>query len=105
MEVRPRTEISLISSDLAPTLCVETWAGCASLIQEWVRLGFTGKAYECKPDGQYLPEGDVTRPEVQKELQEDVVQGSVYHAHIAVTCTTWGTLRGLGENPGDKNLR
>lgn len=42
-----------------PTTCVEVFAGSAVLTQELVRVGFTGRAYECAPDGPrgaYLPE-------------------------------------------------
>ena len=34
-----------------PVMCVETWAGCAILSQEWIRLGFVGKAHESEPNG------------------------------------------------------
>ena len=53
-------------------MCIEMWAGCAILTKEWVRLGFTGKAYESKPDGRYIPDGDLTRPEVQVDLYDDL---------------------------------
>ena len=79
-----------------PVLCVETWAGCAILSKEWIRLGFIGKAYENKLDGQYLPDSDLLRPDVQNNLADDVENGRVFHAHVAVSCTTWTQLRALG---------
>ena len=59
-------------------------------------LGFTGKAYECKPDGRYIPDGDLTRPEVQVDLYDDLQNRRVYHSHFAVTCIAWIPLRALG---------
>ena len=77
-------------------MCIEMWVGCAVLTKEWVRLGFTGKACECKLGGRYIPDGDLTRPEVQIDLQDDLPNRRVYHSHLAVTCTTWIPLRALG---------
>ena len=66
------------------------------LSKEWRRLGFTGKAFECRPNEQYLPDGDLCRPQVQSELYEDVMGGHVYYSLVAVTCTTWTLVRALG---------
>lgn len=77
-------------------MCIEMWAGCAILTKELVRLDFTGKAYECKPDGRYIPDGDLTRPEVQVDLYDDLQNRRVYHSHLAATFTTWIPLRALG---------
>lgn len=48
-----------------PTTVVEVFGGSAVTTQELVRFGFTGRAYECAPEGPrgaYLPEGDIERP-------------------------------------------
>ena len=64
----------------------------------------TGKAYECQPEGRYLPDGDLTRQEVQIDLYDDLINGRVYHSHLAVTCTTCVPLRALGgETPTSRN--
>ena len=93
-----RTKLPLVvqTEGKPPVLRVETWAGSAMLSKEWVRLGFTVKAHECLPDGVYLPDGDLSRPQVQAELHDDITSGRVYHAHVAVTCTTWAIVRALG---------
>ena len=69
-----RTKLPLVveAEGKPPVLCVETWAGSAMLSKEWVRLGFAVKAYECLPDGVYLPDGDLSPPQVQAELQDDI---------------------------------
>ena len=71
-----------------PILCAETRASSAVLSKEWLRLGFTGKAYECRPNDQYLPEGDLCRPQIHVVKYDDIVGGLVYHVRVAVTCTT-----------------
>ena len=84
-QLAPGSKVKMLlvtsSEDKPATLCVEMWAGCAILTKEWVRLGFTGKAYECKPEGRYLPDGDLIREQVQTDLHDDLTCGRVYHAH------------------------
>ena len=80
-EIKAKIPLVASSDGKPPTMCIEMWAGCAVLSKEWVRVGFTGKAYECKPNGHYLPDGDITRPEVQIDLQDDLHNRRVYHSH------------------------
>ncbi len=58
-------------SDLKPpTLFFEAWAGEAAFLLECVRVGFVGRAFECKPqNGTYLPEGGILRPDNIAEIE------------------------------------
>ena len=79
---------------------MEAFAGSAVLTQELVRLGFTGRAYECSPDGpkgDYLPEGDIERPENQNEIAEAIVNDKVFQLHASPSCTTWTPFQALNE--------
>ena len=61
-EAKAKLPLITSSDGNPPTRCVELWAGCAILTKEWVRLGFVGKPYECQRQGQYRPDGDLSRP-------------------------------------------
>ena len=55
------------------------------MTQELVRLGFTGRAYECAPEGPrgaYLPEGDITRPENQHDLACLLAANKIFQMHL-----------------------
>ena len=79
-----------------------------------VRVGFTGRAYECAPDGPrgvYLPEGDISRPENQHELAGQIDKGTIFQLHSSPSCGGWtpfgilnGTTRSLDLPRGDGTL-
>ena len=85
------------SRDL-PREVAEAWAGCAAVVGELIRVGFVGRAYECSPNGtkgDYLPEGDIERPENQQELFGKIKHGSLYQLHVAPDCKSWSILQNL----------
>ena len=102
-QLRPRVKTKLTveaSKEGRPTMVMEAFAGSAVLTQELVRLGFTGRAYECAPDGpkgDYLPEGDIERPENQHEIAEAIVNDKVFQLHASPSCTTWTPFQALNE--------
>ena len=79
-----------------PRECIETWAGGAQLTAALVRLGFTGRAYECSPDNTpYLPEGDMLRSENQKEVHHKIKTRSIFNLHEGITCTSWTLMQNM----------
>ena len=79
---------------------MEVFAGSAVTTQELVRLGFTGRAYECAPDGAkgaYLPEGDIERPENQHELASALTKNKIFQLHASPSCGSWTPFQALNE--------
>ena len=95
------TKLSLVQDKEGglPTTTVEVFAGSAVAIQELVRYGFAGRAYECAPEGkkgEYLPEGDVERPENQQEIAAQLKEGKV--------CKAGTHKAGAGQGQGSSGL-
>ena len=74
-------------------------AGVALLVGGMIRLGFTGRAYECAPIGKdsYLPEGDIERRENQVELDQEISSRTLYQLHLAPCCTSWSLMQNLSK--------
>ena len=81
-----------------PREVAETWAGCAILTTELIRVGFVGRAYESRPhDAVHLPEGDVSRAENQSELENKIVTRQLYQLHNAPDCSSWSIIQNLNK--------
>ena len=85
-----------VAPNQLPREVAEAWAGVALLVGGVIRLGFTGRAYECAPTGKdsYLPEGDIERREDQVELDQKISSRTLYQLHLAPCCTSWSSVLG-----------
>ena len=95
-----RKEPRVKSGEKIPNLVVEAWSRKGTLTTACVRLGFVGRAYgwtheaieSAEPTEAHstrMVEGDIRRPENQREIEALLQQGKVYQIYCAPSSTTW----------------
>ncbi|CAE8584544.1 unnamed protein product [Polarella glacialis] len=83
-----------------PKTFVEAFAGSAVLCREFLRIGFTGRAFERYPlgTGDHIADGDLSTIENQSLLKRLLLAGKIFHLHLAPDCKTFGPLNNYNPN-------